>query len=59
MPAFFTLAYVPTLILAVLSWHFIEKPSLARKPRRAAAVAAPTPRPTGPVWAVTSSEGSS
>jgi peptidoglycan/LPS O-acetylase OafA/YrhL len=59
MPAFFALAYVPTLTLAVLSWHLIEKPSLARKPRRASAAAAPAPRPTGPVWAVTSSEGSS
>jgi peptidoglycan/LPS O-acetylase OafA/YrhL len=59
MPALFTLAYVPTLTLAILSWHFIEKPSLARKPRRASAAAAPAPRPTGPVWAVTSSEGSS
>src|SRR5262245_41927829 len=59
MPAFFVLAFVPTLTLAVLSWHFIEKPSLARKPRRASAAAAPAPRPTGPVWAVTSSEGSS
>jgi peptidoglycan/LPS O-acetylase OafA/YrhL len=59
MPAFFALAYLPTLTLAVLSWHFIEAPSLARKPRRAPAGVVPVSRPTGPVWAVTSSEGSS
>lgn len=59
MPAFFVLSYLPTLTLAVLSWRFIEAPSLARKPRRASPIVAPVPRPTGPVWVVTSSEGSS
>jgi peptidoglycan/LPS O-acetylase OafA/YrhL len=56
--AFFGLAFVPTLTLAVLSWRLIEAPSLARKPRRKAAGAAAAPRPTGAVWAVTP-EGSS
>src|SRR4029079_5929786 len=31
---FFLLAFVPTLLLAALSWHFVEAPALARKPRR-------------------------
>jgi peptidoglycan/LPS O-acetylase OafA/YrhL len=51
--AFFGLAFVPTLALAMLSWRFIEAPSLARKPRRTRTGAAAAPRPTGAVWAVT------
>lgn len=35
---FFALAYVPTLALAVLSWHFVESPALALKPRPARSV---------------------
>ncbi len=58
MPRFFALAFVPTLVLAALSWHFIEAPALARKPRRASARMATTPCPTGPVWPVTSTGGS-
>ncbi len=59
MPAFFVLAYVPTLALAILSWRCVEAPALARKPRRQRTGITPVPRPTGPVWAVTPSEGSS
>src|SRR5262249_24637981 len=57
MPLFFGLAFVPTLVLAALSWHFIEAPSLARKPRRASVRTAPAPCPTGPAWPVTSPGG--
>jgi peptidoglycan/LPS O-acetylase OafA/YrhL len=57
---FFLLAFTPTLLLAALSWHFIEAPALARKPaRRVGRVPAPAPRPTSASWAVTSPEGSS
>src|SRR5262245_34945963 len=55
MPAFFALAFAPSLTLAVLSWHLIEKRALARKPRRRSATAAQVRRPTEPVPAVTSS----
>jgi peptidoglycan/LPS O-acetylase OafA/YrhL len=38
---FFALSMVPTLILAALSWHLVEKPALRlRKPLRAASSAA-------------------
>jgi peptidoglycan/LPS O-acetylase OafA/YrhL len=58
MPVFFGVAFTVTLVLAVLSWHFIEAPSLARKPRRASARTAETPCPTGAAWPVTSPGGS-
>jgi peptidoglycan/LPS O-acetylase OafA/YrhL len=58
MPLYFGLAFGATLVLAVLSWHFIEAPSLARKPRRVPARMADTPCPTGPAWPVTSPGGS-
>jgi peptidoglycan/LPS O-acetylase OafA/YrhL len=58
IPAFFGLAFGTTLVLAVLSWRFIEAPSLARKPRRAPIRVAETPCPTGPVCVVTSPGGS-
>jgi peptidoglycan/LPS O-acetylase OafA/YrhL len=58
MPLYFGLAFGATLVLAVLSWHFIEAPSLARKPRRVPARMAETPCPTGPAWPVTSPGGS-
>ena len=58
IPAFFGMAFGTTLVLAVLSWHFIEAPSLARKPRRAQARTAEAPCPTGPAWPATSSGGS-
>lgn len=58
MPAFFAAAFSATLVLAVLSWRFIEAPSLARKPHRATARMAEAPCPTGPVWPVTSPGGS-
>src|SRR5262249_12489649 len=46
-----------SVTLAALSWHFIEAPSLARKPRRASARTAPAPCSTGPAWSVTSTGG--
>jgi len=58
MPVFFAAAFSATLVLAVLSWRFIEAPSLARKPRRASARMAEAPCPTGPAWPVTSPGGS-
>ena len=58
MPVFFGVAFGATLVLAVLSWHFIEAPSLARKPRRISARTVETPCPTGPAWPVTSPGGS-
>jgi len=58
IPAFFGLAFGTTLALAMLSWRFIEAPSLARKPRRAPVRVAETPCPTGPAYAVTSPGGS-
>ena len=58
MPVFFGVAFGATLVLAVLSWHFIEAPSLARKPRRAPARTAEAPCPTGAAWPVISPGGS-
>ena len=58
MPAFFAAAFSATLVLAVLSWRFIEAPSLARKPHRATVRMAEAPCPTGPAWPVTSPGGS-
>ena len=59
IPLFFILAFVPTVLLAALSWHFIEAPALAHKPtRRPGRAAVPASRPTPASWAVTSPEGS-
>lgn len=58
MPMFFGVAFGATLVLAVLSWHFIEAPSLALKPRRAPVRMAEAPCSTGPAWPVTSPGGS-
>ena len=51
-------AIVATLVLAILSWHFIEAPSLARKPRRAPVRVTAPSCPTGAAWPVTSPGGS-
>ena len=58
IPVFFVLAFVATLVLAILSWHFIEAPSLARKPRRAPVRVTAPSCPTGAAWPVTSPGGS-
>jgi peptidoglycan/LPS O-acetylase OafA/YrhL len=58
IPLFFALAFVATLGLAILSWHFIEAPSLAHKPRRAPVRVTAPSCPTGAVWPVTSPGGS-
>jgi peptidoglycan/LPS O-acetylase OafA/YrhL len=58
IPAFFALAFVPTLVLAILSWHFVEAPALARKPRRAPVRVTAAPCPTPAAWPVTSPGGS-
>jgi peptidoglycan/LPS O-acetylase OafA/YrhL len=58
IPVFFVLAFVATLVLAILSWHFIEAPSLARKPRWAPVRVTAPSCPTGAAWPVTSPGGS-
>jgi peptidoglycan/LPS O-acetylase OafA/YrhL len=58
IPVFFALAFVSTLVLAILSWHLIEAPSLARKPRRAPVRVTAPSCPTEAAWTVTSPGGS-